>query len=177
MDRAPGYRTRRRDPPDAQDPQVPRHGPFEPGPRLFADRPRHCADRRRNPGKAWPDRTQGERNLAGSARNPMQVVEGGTSETTVAYNLRLYVAGQTAKSITAFANLKKICEQYILGKYKIEVVDLLKNPTLAKGDQILAVPTLVRKLPVPIRKIPGGLSNTERVLIGLDLRPRIDQTA
>jgi circadian clock protein KaiB len=86
------------------------------------------------------------------------------------WELRLYVAGQTAKSVTAFANLKKICEEHLPGKYNIEVVDLLKNPTLAKGDQILAVPTLVRKLPVPIRKILGDLSNTERVLVGLDLR-------
>ena len=89
-----------------------------------------------------------------------------------AWELRLYVAGQTAKSVTAFANLKKICEQHISGKYKIEVIDLLKNPTLAKGDQILAVPTLVRKLPVPVRKILGDLSDTERVLVGLDLRQR-----
>jgi len=94
-----------------------------------------------------------------------------------AWELRLYVAGQTAKSVTAFANLKRICEQYILGKYKIEVVDLLKNPTLAKGDQILAVPTLVRKLPVPIRKILGDLSDTERVLVGLDLRHLAEQIA
>ncbi|MDB6123895.1 MAG: Circadian oscillation regulator KaiB [Pedosphaera sp.] len=93
-----------------------------------------------------------------------------------AWELRLYVAGQTSKSVTAFANLKKICEEYIPGKYNIEVVDLLINPTLAKGDQILAVPTLVRKLPVPIRKILGDLSDTERVLVGLDLRQRDEQT-
>ena len=90
------------------------------------------------------------------------------------WELRLYVAGQTSKSVTAFANLKKICEEHIPGKYNIEVVDLLKNPTLAKGDQILAIPTLVRKLPEPIRKILGDLSNTERVLVGLDLRQRGD---
>jgi circadian clock protein KaiB len=93
------------------------------------------------------------------------------------WELRLYVAGQTSKSVTAFANLKKICEQHILGKYHIEVVDLLKNPTLAKGDHIFAIPTLVRKLPMPIRKILGDLSDTERVLVGLDLRPRSDSTA
>ena len=87
-----------------------------------------------------------------------------------AWQLRLYVAGQTAKSVTAFVNLKKICEQHIPGKYHIEVIDLLKNPTLAKGDQILAIPTLVRKLPEPIRKILGDLSDTQRVLVGLDLR-------
>ena len=86
--------------------------------------------------------------------------------------LRLYVAGQTPKSMTAFANLKNICEEHLAGRYKIEVVDLLKNPTLASGDQILAIPTLVRKLPEPVRKIIGDLSNTERVLIGLDLLPR-----
>ena len=86
--------------------------------------------------------------------------------------LRLYVAGQTPKSQIAFANLKKICEEYMEGQYTIEVVDLLENPTLARGDQILAVPTLVRKLPEPVRKIIGDLSNTERVLIGLDLKPR-----
>ena len=87
------------------------------------------------------------------------------------WDLKLYVAGQTPKSLTAFANLKKICEEHLRGKYRIEVVDLLKNPQLARGDQILAIPTLVRKLPVPIRKIIGDLSNTERVLVGLDLRP------
>jgi circadian clock protein KaiB len=85
------------------------------------------------------------------------------------YILRLYVAGQTKKSLAAFANLKKICEKYLGGRYRIEIIDLLENPQLAKGDQILAVPTLVRKLPPPIKKIIGDLSNTERVLVGLDL--------
>ncbi|HSD95098.1 MAG TPA: circadian clock protein KaiB [Syntrophales bacterium] len=85
--------------------------------------------------------------------------------------LRLYVAGQTPKSVTAFANLKAICEEHLRGCYAIEVIDLLVNPQLAKGDQIIAIPTLVRKLPEPIRKIIGDLSNTERVLVGLDLRP------
>jgi circadian clock protein KaiB len=87
------------------------------------------------------------------------------------WQLRLYVAGQTPKSITALANLKRICEKHLAGKYHIEIVDLLKDPTLARGDQILAIPTLVRKLPSPIRKIIGDLSDTERVLVGLDLRP------
>ena len=91
---------------------------------------------------------------------------------TLQWELRLYVAGQTAKSLQAFANLKRICEQHLAGEYRIEVVDLLKDPQLAKGDQILALPTLVRKLPAPVRKIIGDLSNTERVLVGLDLRPR-----
>ena len=88
------------------------------------------------------------------------------------WDLKLYVAGQTAKSLQAFANLKRICEEHLPGEYHIEVIDLLKNPQLAKGDQILALPTLVRKLPEPVRKIIGDLSNTERVLVGLDLRPR-----
>ena len=90
--------------------------------------------------------------------------------TKKSYELRLYVAGQTPKSITAFANLKKICEEHLAGQYNIEVIDLLKKPQLASGDQILAIPTLVRKLPAPIRKIIGDLSDTERVLVGLNLR-------
>jgi len=87
-----------------------------------------------------------------------------------AWELRLYVAGQTPKSLAAFANLKKICEEHLAGQYEIEVIDLIKEPQLASGDQILAIPTLVRKLPSPIRKIIGDLSNTERVLVGLNLR-------
>ena len=89
-----------------------------------------------------------------------------------AYDLRLYVAGQTPRSTQAFANLKRICEEHLAGRYRIEVVDLLVNPHLAKGDQIFAIPTLVRKLPAPVRKIIGDLSNTENVLVGLDLRSR-----
>jgi circadian clock protein KaiB len=85
--------------------------------------------------------------------------------------LRLYVAGQTSKCVRAFENLKRICDEYLAGRYHIEMVDLLQNPQLARGDQILAVPTLVRRLPEPIKKIIGDLSNTERVLVGLDLRP------
>lgn len=88
------------------------------------------------------------------------------------WELRLYVAGQTPRSIAALENLERLCEEHLAGKYSIEVVDLLKNPQLARGDQILAVPTLVRKLPEPVRKIIGDLSNAERVLVGLDLRPR-----
>jgi circadian clock protein KaiB len=87
------------------------------------------------------------------------------------WELRLYVAGQTPKCLVAFANLKQLCEAHLAGAYRIEVVDLLKHPQLAQGDQILAIPTLVRKLPEPMKKIIGDLSNTERVLIGLDLRP------
>jgi circadian clock protein KaiB len=87
------------------------------------------------------------------------------------WDLRLYVAGQTPKSIAAFGNLKRVCEEHLAGKYKLEVIDLLKSPQLAAGDQIVAIPTLVRKLPEPVRKIIGDLSNTERVLVGLQLRP------
>jgi len=90
---------------------------------------------------------------------------------TEIWELRLYVAGQTPKSVAAFGNLKKVCEEHLAGKYRIEVIDLLVNPQLAKGDQIVAIPTLVRKLPEPIRKIVGDLSKTERVLVGLQLRP------
>lgn len=89
-----------------------------------------------------------------------------------AWDLKLYVAGPTPRAITALANLKRLCEEHLAGQYHIQVVDLLKSPQLAKGDQIIAVPTLVRKLPVPVRKIIGDLSNTEKVLVGLDLRPR-----
>lgn len=86
------------------------------------------------------------------------------------WELRLYVAGQTPKCVQAFANLKNLCEEHLPGQYRIEVIDLIQNPQLAEGDQILAVPTLVRKLPEPVKKIIGDLSNTERVLVGLDLR-------
>jgi circadian clock protein KaiB len=87
------------------------------------------------------------------------------------WELRLYVAGQTPKSVTAFSNLKKLCEEHLKGQYHIEVIDLLENPALAKGDQIFAIPTLVRKLPEPIKKIIGDLSNQEHVLVGLNLIP------
>ena len=88
------------------------------------------------------------------------------------YDLRLYVAGQTPKSVAAIANLKRFCEEHLEGKYRIEVVDLVQDPKLARSDQILAIPTLVRRLPEPIRKIIGDLSNSERVLVGLDVRAR-----
>jgi circadian clock protein KaiB len=87
------------------------------------------------------------------------------------WELRLYVAGKTPKSVAAFENLTRLCEEHLPGKYKIEVVDLLVHPQLAKGDQIVAIPTLVRKLPQPIRKVIGDLSNIERTLVGLQLRP------
>lgn len=108
-------------------------------------------------------------------RSTTQITEPGSEKSKPdIYILRLYVAGQTPKSMTAFANLKKLCEEHLSGKYKIEVIDLLKNPQLARGDQILAIPTLVRKLPQPLKKIIGDLSNTERVLVGLDIRPLKD---
>jgi circadian clock protein KaiB len=88
------------------------------------------------------------------------------------WNLRLYVAGQSSKSMAAIANLTRICKEHLAGKYTIEVIDLLQRPQLAAGDQILALPTLVRRLPEPIKKIIGDLSNEERVLVGLDIRPR-----
>jgi circadian clock protein KaiB len=88
------------------------------------------------------------------------------------WELRLYTAGQTPKSLAAIKNLKKVCEEHLAGRYEIEIVDLLKNPRLAKDDQIVAIPTLVRKLPDPVRKIIGDLSDTERALVGLQLRPQ-----
>jgi circadian clock protein KaiB len=87
------------------------------------------------------------------------------------WNLRLYVAGENPRSTAALGNLQKICDQHLAGKYRVEVVDLLKNPQLAAGDQIVAVPTLVRRLPPPLKKIIGTLSNSEQVIVGLDLRP------
>lgn len=100
-----------------------------------------------------------------------QPLKNRTKDLEEIWQLRLYVAGQTPKSIAAFANLKKLCEEHLEGRYRIEVIDLTKNPALAKGDQILALPTLVRKLPEPVKKIIGDLSNTERVLVGLDIKP------
>jgi circadian clock protein KaiB len=91
--------------------------------------------------------------------------------TAEVFELRLYVAGQTAKSIAAIANLERICKTHLAGQYRIEVIDLTKTPQLAAGDQIIAVPTLVRRLPEPIKKILGDLSNEERVLVGLDVQP------
>jgi circadian clock protein KaiB len=87
------------------------------------------------------------------------------------YNLRLYVAGQTPKSIVAIANLRRICDQHLAGKYEIEIVDLMANPALAQRHQIVAIPTLIRQLPEPLKRIIGDLSNVEKVLVGLDIRP------
>lgn len=93
------------------------------------------------------------------------------AEDTERWNLRLYVAGETPKCVQAFQHLKQICEEHLQGRYTIEVIDLLKNPTLAQGDQIIAIPTLVRQLPPPVKKIIGDLTNTERVVVGLNLIP------
>ncbi len=123
-----------------------------------ADATRKAKSRRRTPPKA---------------SSPLPPQRRRVSERSAAeWELRLYIAGQTAKALAAFANLQRICEQHLHGRYQIEVVDLMKNPTLARGDQILAVPTLVRKLPTPVKKIIGDLANEQRVLVGLDLRPR-----
>ena len=99
------------------------------------------------------------------------VAEMQTDSATEKWELRLYTAGQTPKSLTAFANLKRICEEHLKGRYTIEVIDLTRNPQLAAGDQIVAIPTLVRKLPEPLRRIVGDLRDTERTLVGLQLRP------
>ena len=88
------------------------------------------------------------------------------------YHLRLYIAGQTTKSLAAIANLRRVCENHLAGRYEIEVIDLVEKPRLAAGDQILAIPTLVRRLPAPLKRIIGDLSDTERVLVGLDIRPK-----
>ena len=103
---------------------------------------------------------------------PSNTARSTPSQAEDTYLLRLYVAGQTPKSILAFRNLKQICEDHLHGRYEIEVIDLIESPQLAQGDQILAVPTLVRRLPEPIKKIIGDLSNTDRVLVGLDLQVR-----
>lgn len=103
------------------------------------------------------------------ASDPRQEAAEPSAET---WDLRLYVAGQTPKSLAAFANLKALCEEHLRGRYRLQVIDLVKNPRLARGDQIVAIPTLIRKLPEPIRRIIGDLSETARVLVGLDVRPR-----
>jgi circadian clock protein KaiB len=103
---------------------------------------------------------------------PTNSPPGPAKSALVEWDLRLYIAGRTPKCIAAFSNLQRLCDEHLAGQYKIEVIDLLENAQLAKGDQILAIPTLVRKLPEPIKKIIGDLSNTERVLVGLDLRKR-----
>ena len=109
-----------------------------------------------------------KRKLATSSANAKGI--GKKKAAPDSWNLRLYVAGQTPKSITAFANLKQLCEQHLPGRYQIEIIDLVKQPQLAQNDQIVALPTLVRRLPEPLKRIIGDLSNLERVMVGLDLR-------
>lgn len=101
----------------------------------------------------------------------MTDTNGADDDVSMEFNLRLYVAGQTPKSLAAIANLKKICEDNLAGRYRIEVIDLIVTPQLAAGDQIVAIPTLVRRLPPPLKRMIGDLSNTEKVIVGLDLRP------
>jgi circadian clock protein KaiB len=114
-------------------------------------------------------RAQSSRN--GSAGGRSKAAKRRAKEKVMEWELRLYVAGNTPNSIAAFSNLQQLCEEHMGGRYRIEIVDLFENPQLARGDQIVAVPTLVRRLPTPIKKIIGDLSNTERVLVGLDLKP------
>lgn len=104
--------------------------------------------------------------------NSFPAVDGGADGGT--YRLKLYVAGQTPKSLAAIANLKRICDEHLAGHYSIEVIDLMVTPQLAAGDQIVAVPTLVRRLPPPLKRIIGNLSDTERVLVGLDIRKKVE---
>ena len=105
------------------------------------------------------------------AKTARQEAPTGANAETETWELRLYTAGQTPRSVAAFANLQRLCEEHLPGRYKIEVIDLMQHPQLAAGDQIVAIPTLVRKLPEPLRRIVGDLSNTERTLVGLQLRP------
>lgn len=112
---------------------------------------------------------ENERDLSAAGHVEGDFVEGAEPKE---WQLRLYVAGETSRSAAALANLRKICQEHLAGKYSIEVIDLLERPQLAKGEQIVAIPTLVRQLPEPVRKIIGDLSDRERVLIGLDLRPK-----
>ncbi len=111
------------------------------------------------------DRTDSQPLSDGRGSNPDSNTE------TETWELRLYIAGQTPRSIAAFANLTRLCEEHLPGRYQIEVIDLMENPQLAAGDQIVAIPTLIRRLPEPLRRIVGDLSNTERTLVGLQLRP------
>ena len=120
------------------------------------------------------DNKNGNKNGKAKPKATMKAAQAAKAKATKAsteYLLRLYVAGQTPRSLQAFANLKRICEEHLAGRYQIEVIDLLVNPALARGDQILALPAVVRQLPPPVKKIIGDFSNAERLLVGLDLRP------
>ena len=131
---------------------------------------RHADPRRADSGRArGPTEERHDRRERVRGRRPPSPPEGSAGEL---WDLRLYVAGQSRKSLAAIANLRRICDEHLPGRYHLEVIDLLEHPQLAQSDQILAIPTLVRKLPAPMRKIIGDLSNTERALVGLDLRAR-----
>ena len=138
----------------------------------FNGRGIHLLDFDNRRGAVPRDETRARRGERESGRSPRPPEGRDGSRRRHGWDLKLYIAGPTPRATRALENLKRICEEHLRGLYRIEVVDLLKNPRLARGDQIVAVPTLVRKLPVPVRKIIGDLSDAERVLIGLDLRPR-----
>ena len=128
---------------------------------------------RRRPAREPPGKSARDKGMKRlDASKPLKYSAATGQEAPVEWDLRLYIAGRSPKCVAAFTNLKKLCEDHLAGQYRIEVIDLVENTQLAKSDQILAIPTLVRKLPEPIKKIIGDLSNTERVLVGLDLRPR-----
>ncbi|MBI4626939.1 MAG: circadian clock protein KaiB [Verrucomicrobia bacterium] len=127
-----------------------------------------ASSRRPSPGRSSRSAAAGL-GIGAWMKQPNGMRRAGTSRPAKLWQLRLYVMDQTSKSLTAFANLKQICETHLKGRYRITVIDLAKEPQLAKGDQILAIPTVVRKLPIPIRTIIGTLANTEHVLVGLDL--------
>ena len=130
------------------------------------------ASKSRKPTSTRSDRAASKTGAAGKSRaNGSGTTAPRAKDKVITWELRLYVAGNTPNSIAAFSNLKQICETHMGGRYRIEIIDLLRNPQLASGDQIIAIPTLVRRLPTPIKKIIGDLSNRERVLIGLDLKP------
>jgi circadian clock protein KaiC len=198
--RDPQPRERQRAQPLAHDRQVAGHGALEPDPRLPADEPRRLPRprgrriaaprgaprgdgrarlavrarglrrRRQRAGSVVQGRQGPEGEVVSSSSDSAGTGNGARGSAGEVWELRLYVAGQTPKSLAAFTNLKKLCEEHLPGRYQIEVVDLLENPQLAAGDQIVAIPTLVRKLPEPLRKIVGDLSNAARTLVGLQLR-------
>ena len=133
---------------------------------------RSKADRKEKAMKAAKNSKRASKGRANGSGSRKKVTSSPRVKTkSMEWELRLYVAGNTPNSITAFSNLQQICEAHMGGRYRIEIIDLFENPQLARGDQIIAVPTLVRRLPIPIKKIIGDLSNTDRVLVGLDLKP------
>jgi len=124
---------------------------------------------KKKPARSSPQKSRASKKVSIRAIAPRRTSQVGT--TAIEWNLRLYVAGQTPKSLTAFANLKRLCEEHLPGRHRIEVIDLMKSPQLAQGDQIVALPTLIRKLPTPIKRVIGDLSNLDRVMVGMDIGP------